>query len=58
MSYSSYYLEQADHARRLAEATVQHNVAELLLLVARELDDLADHPDGGAADLRDSERVS
>ena len=36
------YHEQADHARRLADITVQRNVEEILRRVAEELDRLAD----------------
>ena len=36
------YQEQADHARRLADITVQRNVEEILRRVAEELDRLAD----------------
>jgi hypothetical protein len=39
---SSHYHAEADHARRLAEMTIQPNVAQELLRVAEELDRLAD----------------
>ena len=42
MHRSAYYHKQADHARRLADVTVQPNVEETLRRVARELDRLAD----------------
>ena len=42
MHRSAYYHEQAGHARRLADVTVQLNVEETLRRVARELDRLAD----------------
>jgi len=35
------YHEQADHARRLADITIQPNVEEILRRVADELDHLA-----------------
>jgi hypothetical protein len=41
MRRSYYYHAQADHARRLADITVQPNVEEILRRVAEELDHLA-----------------
>ena len=38
----SHYRAEADHARRLAEITVQPNVAQELRRVAEEFDRLAD----------------
>ena len=38
----SYYHAEADHARRLADITIQQNLEELLRRVAAELDHLAD----------------
>jgi len=42
MCHSSYYHAEADHARRLADITIQQNLEELLRRVAEELDHLAD----------------
>jgi hypothetical protein len=42
MRGSSYYRAEADHARRLAEMTIQPNVEEVLRRVAEEFDRLAD----------------
>jgi hypothetical protein len=42
MRRSYYYRAQADHARRLADITVQENVEKALRHVADELDRLAD----------------
>jgi hypothetical protein len=42
MHGSSYYRAEADHARRLAEKTIQPNLEEVLRRVADELDRLAD----------------
>jgi hypothetical protein len=39
---SSHYHSEADYARRLAEMTIQPNVAQELRRVAEELDRLAD----------------
>ena len=42
MRRSSYYHAEAEHARRLAEMTIQPNVEEVLRRVAEEFDRLAD----------------
>jgi hypothetical protein len=42
MPASSHYRAEADHARRLAEMTIQPNVEEVLRRVADEFDRLAD----------------
>jgi hypothetical protein len=42
MRASSFYRAEADHARRLAEITIQPNLEEELRRVADELDRLAD----------------
>ena len=51
------YHEQADHARRLADITVQRNVEEILRRVAEELDRLADKIAADGADFRNPERL-
>ena len=43
MRGSSHYHAEADHARRLAEMTIQPNLEEELRRVAEEFDRLADH---------------
>jgi hypothetical protein len=43
MCRSSHYHAEADHARRLAETTIQLNVAQELRRVAEEFDRLADN---------------
>lgn len=53
MRRSSYYREQADHARLLATITVQHNVAEVLSHAAEEFDRLADETTDRDGDLID-----
>jgi hypothetical protein len=42
MPASSHYRAEADHARRLAEMTIQPNVEEVLRRVADEFDRVAD----------------
>ena len=51
------YHAQADHARRLADVTVQRNVEEILRRVAEELDRLADKIAADGADFRNPERL-
>lgn len=46
---------QADHARRLADITLQPNLEEVLRRVAEELDHLADDSATDEADFRDPE---
>jgi hypothetical protein len=41
LGHSSYYREQADHARRLADITTQQNLEEALRRIAEEFDHLA-----------------
>jgi hypothetical protein len=55
MRRSSYYHAQADHARRLADITVQPNVEEILRRVAEELDHLAGAVAVGEPDFTASE---
>jgi hypothetical protein len=43
MHGSSHYHAEADHARRLAETTIQPNVKQELRRVAEEFDRLADN---------------
>jgi hypothetical protein len=52
MDHSGDYHAQADHARRLADITVQRNIAEILRRVAAEFDHLAEEIAAGEADLR------
>jgi hypothetical protein len=42
MCRTTRYHAQADHARRLADITLQPNLEEVLRRVAKELDDFAD----------------
>jgi hypothetical protein len=57
MRRSYYYHAQADHARRLADITVQPNVEEILRHVAEELDRLADDVAAGEPDFGDPEML-
>ena len=51
------YHEQADHARQLADITVQRNFEEILRRVAEELDRLANKIAADGTDFRNPERV-
>ena len=51
------YHEQADHARRLADITIQPNVEEILRRVADELDHLAHDLAAGETCSRDLENT-
>jgi hypothetical protein len=51
MQRASYYRNQADRARRLARAQMQHETKVLLLQrVAQDYDDIAEDLENGAAD--------
>jgi hypothetical protein len=51
------YHEQANHARRLADITIQPNVEEILRRVADELDHLAHDLAAGETGSRDLENT-
>jgi hypothetical protein len=55
MNGSSYYRAEADHARRLAETTIQPNVEEVLRRIADEFDSLADDFATDEVDFHQSE---
>ena len=57
MRGSSYYRAEADHARRLAEMTIQPNVEEVLRRIADEFDSLADDFATGEVDFHQSETL-
>jgi hypothetical protein len=42
MDRASHYRELADHARRLADATWQEDLEEVLRRLARDFDDIAE----------------
>jgi hypothetical protein len=55
MHGSLHYHAEADHARRLAEMTVQPNVAQELRRVAEEFDRLANNLAEGEPDFHQPE---
>jgi hypothetical protein len=55
MDRASYYREQADHARRLAEMTWQDDLEALLLRVAQDYDEIAVDLEAGASEIRHAE---
>lgn len=55
MDRASHFREQADHARRLAEATWQDDVEEMLRRFARDFDKAAKDIEAGAAEVRHPE---
>jgi hypothetical protein len=57
MDHSGDYHAQADHARRLADITVQRNIEEILRRVAAEFDHLAEEIAVGEADFRNPKRL-
>jgi hypothetical protein len=48
MDRASYYREQADHVRRLAEMTWQDDLEALLRRVAHEYEEIAENLEAGA----------
>jgi hypothetical protein len=56
MRRSYFYHAQADHARRLADITIQQNVEEILRRVAVELDHLADEAASDQAGFCDPDK--
>jgi hypothetical protein len=55
MYASSHYHAEADHARLLAEMTIQPNVAQELRRVAEKFDRLADNSAVGETEFRHHE---
>jgi hypothetical protein len=55
MRRSSCHHAKVDHARRLAELTIQPNVEEVLLCIAEEFDRLADDFATGEVDFHHPE---
>jgi len=55
MNRASNYRQHADHARKLAEATWQHDLEEMLRRLAREFDETAEDIEAGAAEMRHPE---
>jgi hypothetical protein len=52
---ATYYREQADHVRRLAEMTWQDDLEVLLRRVARDYDEVADDLEAGVNEIRHAE---
>jgi len=55
MDRASHFREQADHARRLAEATWQGDLEEMLRRFARDFDKAAKDIEAGATEVRHPE---
>jgi hypothetical protein len=51
MDRASHFREQADHARRLAEATWQDDLEEMLRRLARDFDEAAEGIEAGATEV-------
>jgi hypothetical protein len=51
MDRASYYREQADHARLLAEMTCQDDLEALLRRVAQDFDEIAQNLEAGATEV-------
>jgi hypothetical protein len=58
MADGSHYRERADHLRRLAEMTWQHDLEMSLRSLARDYDETADDLEAGASEIRHSEFLS
>jgi hypothetical protein len=52
MDRASYYREQADHVRRLAERTWQDDLEALLRRVAQDYEEIAEDLEAGATGVR------
>jgi hypothetical protein len=52
MDRASHYRHQADHARRLAEATWQTDLEDILRRLARDFDETAEDIEAGATKMR------
>jgi hypothetical protein len=55
MTGASYYREQADHVRRLAEMTWQDELEALLRRVAHDYEEVAEDLEAGATEVRHPE---
>jgi hypothetical protein len=55
MDRTSYYHCEADHARRLAEATWQSDLEDMLRRLARDFDETAEDIEAGATEMRHPE---
>jgi hypothetical protein len=52
MDRASHYHHEADHARRLAEATWQPDLEDMLRRLARDFDETAEDIKAGATEMR------
>jgi hypothetical protein len=52
MDRAPRYRELADHARQLAQASWQDDLAEMLRCLARDFDEIADDIEAGATEVR------
>ena len=57
MHDASYYRAQANRARRLARLVHQRDLAELLIGMAQDYDDIADDLELGATEVRHPEML-
>jgi hypothetical protein len=55
MDRSAHYRDQANHARRLADATWQPNLEDLLRHLAKDYDEVAEDIEAGAIEIRHAE---
>ena len=55
MDRASHYHHEADHARRLAEATWQPDLEDMLRRLARDFDETAEDIEAGATEMRHPE---
>jgi hypothetical protein len=55
MDRSAHYRNRANHARRLADATWQPNLEDLLRHLAKDYDEVAEDIEAGAIEIRHAE---
>jgi hypothetical protein len=55
MDRASYYREQADHVRQLAELTWQDDLEAVLRRIAQDYDEVADDLEAGVTEIRHTE---
>jgi len=52
MDRAAHYRQQADHARQLADAAWQPDLADMLRCIANDYDELAENIEAGATEPR------
>jgi hypothetical protein len=57
MHRASYYIDQANRARRLAREQTHHETKTLLERVAQDYDDIAEDLENGAVEIRHPEML-